>query len=96
MDHVQNSGYFNLTGPIEEDKIDDLLGINISEIKHHYVNPSVLVKPLINMYHGVRRSAPYRQLLSNPARLKEEPLSDLVKEAVALMKGKVEENVGKL
>lgn len=78
-----------MTGPSEHDTVDNLLGMNINEIKHHYVNPSVLVKPLINMYHGVRRSAPFRQLLSNPARLKEEPLSDLVKEAVMLMKGKV-------
>lgn len=85
LDKVQNLEYFNEVGPSGNEEVDELLGVNINSIKHHYVNPSVLIKPIINMYHGVKFSTPYRQLLSTPKRLKEEPLSDLIKEAIQIM-----------
>ena len=51
------------------------------------MNPSVLIKPVINMYYGRRKNSKFRQFLSDPKRLKEEPLSDVIKGAIELMSG---------
>lgn len=61
------------------------MGINVNSVKHHFVNPSVLIKPIINMYHGVPNNSVYRQFCSDAKRLKYEPLSDVIKDAIKLM-----------
>lgn len=85
LDNVQNLGYINEVGPEENDKE------GITAIKHRYVNPSTLVKPIINLYHGQRNCAKYRQMLSDFKKLKNQPLSDLLKEAAEFMSAKKEE-----
>lgn len=70
LDNVQNLGYFNQKGGDDKGTVDELIGLDKSLAKHHYVNPSVLVKPIINLYHGCHNSSVYRQYLSDPKRLK--------------------------
>lgn len=62
----------------------------IYEAKHSYVNPATLIKPLINMYHGQKNNARYRQYLSDAKRLKNEALSDVIKEVLEIMRPKEE------
>lgn len=47
LDNVQNLGYVNEVGPTGDEDRDWL-----NSIKHHYVNPVSLIKPVINLYHG--------------------------------------------
>lgn len=37
------------------------------------------------MYHGMKNSSVYRQYISDPNRLKYEPLSDVIKDAINIM-----------
>ena len=60
----------------------------LHSVKHGYVNPATLIKPVINMYHGRKNNSRYRQYLSDPKRLKDEPLSDVIKGVIALMSPK--------
>ena len=48
-------------------------------------NPSVLVKPLINLYNGEKFNGRYRQYLSDLAKLKEGPLHLVIRKAAELM-----------
>jgi hypothetical protein len=94
LDNVQSLGFFNEKGLAQEQseiEVDPVLGVNINNIQHHYVNPSVLVKPLINMYHGVKNNSLYRQMLSDPKKLKKESLSTVIKEAIELMENKTKD-----